>query len=183
MKRLILWSLALWLAPAAAHAAAEGALGIFVELANLALLLGVIVYFARKPVLAYLSDRRGEIQGNLEGAEKLLQEAEGKLAEWSQRANQLDAEVESIREAAHKAAQQERDAIVADAEATAERIRASAHGVVARELRAAKESLREEVANLATDLAGKILTEQVSDADRSRLVDEFIQKVEQEGTH
>lgn len=183
MKRLALLSSLLWLAPAAAHAAAEGGMGLFWEVTNLLLLAGVLVYFARKPVLAYLGDRRDEIQGNLEGAEKLLQEAESKLQEWSQRAGQLDTEVESIRAAAHKAAEQERDAIVADAEATASRIRTSAHAVVDRELRAARESLRGEVADLATELAGKILTDQVSDEDRMRLVDEFIQKVEHEGTH
>ncbi len=183
MKRVALSLAGLALVPSAAHAAAEGGMGLFWEVANLVLLVGVLVYFARKPVLAYLSDRRDEIQGNLEGSEKLLQQAESKLQEWTQRAAQLDTEVESIRAAAHKAAQQEREAIVADAEATAERIRASAGAVVDRELRAAKVSLRDEVADLATELAGKILTEQVDDEDRLRLVDEFIQKVEQGGTH
>ncbi|MBW2241012.1 MAG: F0F1 ATP synthase subunit B [Deltaproteobacteria bacterium] len=173
----------LCLAPTAAFAAGEGGMGMVWEVVNLALLVGVLVYFARKPVLAYLSGRRDEIQGNLKGAEKLLQQAEGKLQEWSERAGQLDTEAESIRAAARKAAQQERDDIVADAEATAERIRASAGSVVERELRAARESLREDVADLATELASKILTEQVNDEDRLRLVDEFITKVEHGETH
>lgn len=166
------------LAPTAAFAASEGGMGMVWEVVNLALLVGVLVYFARKPVLAYLSERRGGIQENLEGAEKLLQQAESKLQEWSERAAQLDTEVESIRAAAKRAAEQERDAIIADAEATAGRIRASAGSVVDRELRAAKESLREEVADLATALASKILTEKVNDEDRLRLVDEFITRVE-----
>lgn len=173
----------LWFAPSAAYASDEGGMAMVWEIANLALMVGVLVYFARKPVLTFLSERRNEIQGNLAGAEQLLEEAEGKLQEWSQRAAQLDAEVESIRAAAQKAAQQERDAIVADAQVTAERILASAGSVVERELRAARESLREEVADLATDLASKILIEKVNDQDRLRLVDEFIQKVDQEGTH
>ena len=183
MSRLAAALVSLWLAPAAAQAATEGGMTMVWEILNLALLIGVLVYFARKPVLTYLSERRDEIQGNLEGAEQLLQEAEGKLQEWSQRADQLDSEIESIRAAARKAAQQERDTIIAEARAIAERIRSSAGSVVDRELRAARESLREEVADLATGLASRILTEQVNDEDRLRLVDEFIHKVEQGGTH
>ncbi|MCP3983138.1 MAG: ATP synthase F0 subunit B [bacterium] len=166
------------LVPSAAFAAGEGGMGMVWEVVNLTLLVGVLVYFARKPVLTYLSERRDEIQSNLAGAEDLLDQAESKLHGWSERAAQLDSEIESIRAAAQKAAQQERNAIVADAEATAERIRASAGSVVDRELRAARESLRGEVADLATDLARKILTEKVNDEDRLRLVDEFITKVE-----
>lgn len=183
MSRLAAVLVSLWLAPGAAYAATEGGMTMVWEILNLALLVGVLVYFARKPVLTYLSERRDEIQGNLQGAEQLLQQAEGKLQEWSQRADRLGTEIEEIRAAARKAAQQERDTIVADAEATAERIRASAGSVVDRELRAARESLRGEVADLATDLARKILTEKINDEDRLRLVDEFIHTVEQGGTH
>ena len=168
--------------PTAAQAAADGT-GQVWEVANLALLIGVLFYFARKPVLSFLSERREEIQSNLASSEKLLSDAETRLEEWNQRAAQLESEVENIRESAARAADRERDTIIADAEETAGRIRASAGAVVDRELRAARESLREEVADLATELAGKILKEKVGDEDRGRLVDEFIDKIEQGETH
>lgn len=168
--------------PAAAQAAADG-MTQFWEVANLVLLIGVLVYFARKPVLTFLSERREEIQNNLLSSAKLLSDAETRLEEWNERAAQLESEIQDIRRSAQRSADRERDTIIADAEQTARRIRTSAGAVVERELRAARESLREEVADLATELAGKILKEKVGDGDRGRLVDEFIDKIEQGRTH
>lgn len=169
------------LLPATAHAA-DGATQMW-EAVNLLLLAAVLFFVARKPVLEYLSGRKETIQSNIESSEKLLGEAESKLSEWNQKAAQLDEEVAMIRAATKKAAETERDHIIADAQATAERIKTGASAVVDRELNVARESLRQEVASLATELAGSILAEKVNDGDRSRLVDEFIQKIEQGGSH
>ena len=154
----------------------------FWQVANTLLLLAVLIYFARKPVLTYLAGRRDTIAKNLDGAAQLLAEASLRLAEWNQKAASLDQEVASIRDATRRAAEAERDRILADARVTADRIRQSARAVAERELQQARESLRGEAADLAVELAAKILREQVNDGDRTRLVDEFIGRVEREGT-
>ena len=185
MTRLlpVLCALALPGAAWAATVGGESTADFLWELANLALLIGVIVYFARKPVQNYLAERRDAVRNNLETSEKLLKDAEERLREWSRRAAGLDAEVVSIREAARKAAEQEAAGIVADAEATATRIRANAHVAVESEVRRARDRLRAEAGELAVTLASELLRQQVTDADRDRLVDEFVSKVEQGGTH
>ncbi|MBM4384806.1 MAG: ATP synthase F0 subunit B [Deltaproteobacteria bacterium] len=181
MKKLAL-ALLLALAPLAGFAASEEhadhTKDLIFEWVNLLILGGVLVYFARKPVQDYLGSRRDTIAKNIATSEQLLRDAEAKLAEWNTKAARLDADIVEIIEATRKGAQVEKAAILADAEATASRIRQSASGVVERELRAARESLRKEAAELAVTLAGTILREQTTDADRSRLVDEFIAKVE-----
>jgi len=164
--------------PASASASVGVGSGFLFEVLNLVLLLGVLAFLTRKPISNYLADRRDTIRNNIETAEKLYQDAESRLAEWRQRAEGLDAEVESIREAARKSAEQEAAGILADAQATAERIRASAHSTVEGELRRARAALRDEAANLAIELAGGQLREQVTDADRDRLVDEFVTRIE-----
>jgi F-type H+-transporting ATPase subunit b len=176
-------ALALCLAPAPCFAASEGdhGGGLFWQVVNVALLLAVIVYFARKPVLGYLAGRRDAIAKKLESSAALLAESERRLAEWSRKAAQLDQEVASIRDATRRAAEAERDRMLADARASADRIQQSARAVAEREQRLAREALRREAADLAVELAAKILREQVNDADRTRLVDEFIGRVEQEG--
>jgi F-type H+-transporting ATPase subunit b len=168
--------------PAAAESGAEHGGGLFWQIANVLLLLGVLIYFARKPVLGYLAGRRDTIASNLESSAQLLAESERRLAEWTRKAAHLDEEAASIREATRRAAEAERDRILADARVTAERIRQSAGAVVERELRKAQETLRREAADLAVELAERILREQVNDADRQRLVDEFIGRIER-GTH
>jgi F-type H+-transporting ATPase subunit b len=165
-----------------AFAASEEGHGgsLFWQVLNVALLLGVLIYFARKPVLSYLAERRDTIAKNLESSAQLLAEAERRLAEWTEKAANLDREVTSIRDATRRAAEAERDRIIADAQVTAERIRRSAGAVVERELQQARDALRREAADLAVELAAKTLREQVNDADHTRLLDEFIGHVERE---
>lgn len=181
MRPLLAFAL-LWLAAGPAHAAedAHGG-GLFWQTVNVVLLVVVLIYFARKPVLAYLATRRDTIAKNLESAAQLLADSERRLAEWNQKAASLDQEASGIRDATRRAAEAERDRILADARATAERIRQSAAAVAERELGQAREALRREAADLAVELAAKILREQVNDGDRTRLVDEFIGRIEQEG--
>lgn len=148
------------------------------EVINLAILIAALVYFARKPVQSYLATRRDTIAKNIASSEQLLKDAERKLGEWNEKAARLDADVEAILESTRKSAETEKARILVDAEATAARIRQNATGVVERELRAARETLRKEAAELAVSLAGKLLREQVNAADRDRLADEFIAKIE-----
>jgi F0F1-type ATP synthase membrane subunit b/b' len=157
------------------------------EWLNVAILVVVLVYFTRKPVSEFLASRRDTIAKNIASSEQLLSDAERKLAEWNEKAARLDADVASILESTRKSAEVEKAAILADAEATASRIRQSASGIVARELSTARVALRKEAAELAVTLAGSLLREHTNDADRSRLVDEFIAKIESApgagGTH
>ena len=148
------------------------------EVINLAILIAVLVYFARKPVQAYLTTRRDAIAKNIASSEKLLKDAERKLGEWNAKAARLDADVAAILDSTRKSAETERATILADAETTAVRIRQGAASVVDRELRSAREKLREEAAELAVVLAGKLLRERVNAGDRDRLADEFIAKIE-----
>lgn len=156
--------------------------GLFWQVLNVALLLAVLIWFGRKPVLSYLAERRDTIAKNLDSSAQLLAEAERRLSEWTEKGANLDREVNEIRDATRRAAEAERDRILADAHATAERIRGSASAVIQRELQRAREELRREAADLAVELAAQTLREQVNDGDRTRLVDEFIGHVERTGS-
>ncbi len=145
---------------------------------NLLLLLAVIIYFARKPIRAFFGDRRIQIQDELRRAAELKAEAEVRYTDWQRRLTDLDAELETIRATARERAEAERERIVADAEAAAERIRSDAHAAVDQELRRARERLREEASELAIEIAAERLEEQLTDDDRSRLLDEFVQRIE-----
>jgi F-type H+-transporting ATPase subunit b len=178
--RSFLGALLLLLAASPAVASEEGGgLMAFVwEAGNLLLLLGVLVYLGRKPVLNYMSERRLRIQDNLASSERLLSEAEARLAEWNQKASKLDVEIEELRQMARERAEQEKAQILEDARVTAERIKRDAASGVDREVERAKQALRDEAADLSVELAGKLLQEQVTDGDRDRLVDEFVAEIE-----
>jgi F-type H+-transporting ATPase subunit b len=174
---------------ASAPAAASGGEGgdwlgdLFWPALNLALLLGALVYFGRRPIQELFAARQGRIRGELDGAARALADAESRYADWQRKLAALDAEMVRIREQARQRAESEREHILADASAAAERIRADASAAVDQELRRAREDLRREAAELAIEIAAETLRTRVTDADRSRLVDEFIETIERSGAN
>jgi F-type H+-transporting ATPase subunit b len=145
---------------------------------NLVLLLGVLVYFTRKPLSEFFAARRAGIQDELKAAADLRADAEARYAKWQRRLIDLESELASIRATARERAAAEREHILADATAAAERIRRDASAAVDQELRRARAQLRQEAANLAVELASETLKRQVSAADQDRLLDEFVQTIE-----
>ncbi len=145
---------------------------------NLLILLGVLFYFGRKPIVEFFASRRSSIQSELSEAADLLGQAEQRNSELQRRLVDLSSEVEEIRERATQRAEQEAERILADANAAAERIQRDAQAAVDQEVRRAQAKLREEAADLALELAARKLEESVGDADRERLLDEFITRIE-----
>ena len=165
-----------------AHAAEGGGSGLFFgQVGNLLLLLGVLFYLARKPLQNFFAERRGQIQEDLDDAAGLLEAAETRYAEWQSKLSEVQQEIETIDNEGRQRAEQEAEAILADARATAERIHRDAASAAAQELRRAQAQLRTEAAQLATQMAEQILKEQLADPDRERLIDEFIVRVEPGG--
>ena len=144
---------------------------------NLVILFAVLVYFARKPLRAYFDKRRSDIQDQLQAAADQLATAETSYAKWQRRMIDLETELDQIRATSRQRAEAERERIIGDARASAERIQREATTAVELELRRAREILREEAARLAIELAGERLAREVTDADRDRLIDEFIDLV------
>lgn len=145
---------------------------------NLVVILALLVYFGRKPIADYFASRRQGIQAQLAQAADLLAQAEHRNADLQRKLVDLHAELESIREASSRRAEEEAMRILAEARATADRIRRDAQAAVDQELRRAQAKLRDEAADLALELAARKLQTGVADADRERLVDEFITRVE-----
>ncbi len=162
----------------AAEEHASGLNSILLSAVNLAILIAVLVYFARKPLRAYFDKRRADIQGELRAAADQLATAESTYAKWQRRMIDLEAELEEIRTTSRQRAEAERERIIQSARATAERIQRDATAAVDLELRRAREILREEAAQLAIQLAGERLAREVTDTDRDRLIDEFIDRIE-----
>jgi F-type H+-transporting ATPase subunit b len=150
----------------------------FFPILNFVLLVAVIGYFAGKPIREFFNARRATIQDDLHTAAEFRREAEARYAKWQRKLVDLEAELDQIRATSRERAEAEREKIIADANAAAERIRTEATAAIEQELRRSREVLSEEAANLAVELAGNLLREHVTNADRDRLVTEFIERIE-----
>jgi F-type H+-transporting ATPase subunit b len=170
------------LLPRTAFAATGGTEGggwsFFWQVANLALLLGVLVWFGRTPVRQYFGERRHRVREDLERSERLLAEAETQLAAWRAKLARLDAEIGEAHEASRRLAEAECERILSEARASAERIRRDATTAVDQEMRRVRAALRAEASDLALEIAEGILREELGAADRERLVAEFVERIE-----
>jgi len=169
-------------APELASAASEGGEGghgslYFWQGVNLVALIAILVYVARKPLLAFFSERRETVEAGIEGARRELAAAEARLAECQARVDRLDQEIAEIQRVVREQAEAERDRLLAEARQTAERIRRDAAAAAEQEIRRAREALRGETVELAVKLAAELLAQQVNQDDRTRLLDDFVQRV------
>jgi len=181
LAHVVLAAASILLLAAPALAASEGGDPVkemIFQTINLILILGIIGYFARKPVITYFAERRDQIRGDLDSAAELLSEAETRNSELQRRLVDLQSEIEEIRESTRRRAEEDSERILAEANKAAERIQNDAAAAVSQELQRAQAALRAEAANLALEVAGEILREQVGEGDRDRLLDEFITRVE-----
>ncbi len=145
---------------------------------NFVLLLSILIFVARKPIRGLMAARRYTIQQNLEQSRTMLESAEAKFQEWTEKVERLDEIVLDMESAAAERAAKERSQILVQAEATANRIKADARTVIEQELLRARAELRTEAATLAIDLAAKLIESKISSADQERLIGEFISKLE-----
>lgn len=178
--RILVPALLVLLAPALALASDEAGAhesSLFWHVINLALVVGLIVYFARTPIRTYMAERRQNIEAGIETARRELSDAESRLVACNERMASLDGEIEEIRRSVRAQAETERERLLADARVAAERIRRDAQAAVEQESRRAREDLHNEAAEIAVRLAGDLLKRQVTDSDRARLVDEFVERV------
>ena len=126
-----------------------------------------------------LDARTEAIEGRLAEAERIQAEVAQKTADIAEAQENSRAEASAIREAARA----EGVAILAElkdqASADAAAITAKAHQQIEAERLAAIQSLRSEVGQLALDLAGRVIGEQVKDSkSSSAVVDRFLADIE-----
>jgi hypothetical protein len=67
------------------------------KIVNFAILLGTIVYFARKPLADYLASRRSQVRADLVAAEEMKKTATAQIAEMEAKLKALPAELDALK--------------------------------------------------------------------------------------
>jgi F-type H+-transporting ATPase subunit b len=147
------------------------------RLFNLALVIGVLVWMARKPLASFYANRTAGIREQLEEAQTARAEAEAKLAEVEGRMAQLDEELRQIKETAEREGQEEYRRLIAAAEADAEKIVERARQEIEGMTRTAHTVLKAHAAELAVRLAEERIRRDITDEDRVRLFERFVSRV------
>ncbi len=144
---------------------------------NLALVVGIVVWVARKPLASFFSSRTHSIQDQLSEAQKVRQEAETKLAEIEARMSRLDDELRALKEASEKEAQEEYQRLIGEAERDARKILDRARQEIDGMTRAAHLELKGHVAELSVQLAEEMIRRDITDEDRGRILARFVTRL------
>jgi F-type H+-transporting ATPase subunit b len=144
------------------------------------IVFGVLGKMLLPRITKTLAERTELIQGGLARAEKEQEEAKQVLEEYKQQLADARHEAARLREEAREQGAQIIAEMRQQAETEARRITESAQSQIESERQQALAALRAEVGTLATELAGRIVGESLTDeARQSRMVDRFLDELEQ----
>jgi F-type H+-transporting ATPase subunit b len=124
-----------------------------------------------------LDERRARIQGQLEEAEQIRNEAEELRRQYQQQLREARAQANEIVEQARADADRVREQKVKDADEEAQAIRQRARDDAEAERSRLVQQLRAQVAALSVDLAGRIVHRELDEEQHSTLVDEYIDQL------
>ncbi|MDR1077183.1 MAG: F0F1 ATP synthase subunit B [Propionibacteriaceae bacterium] len=152
------------------------------------LVLFVLIWLimAKKVVPSFertYQQRDDAIRGGIERAEQAQAAAEAALAKYNAQLAEAEQEASQIRDQARAASAQVQAEARLKAAAEADRVLAGARAQLEADRSHAMSELRGEIGGLATDLAGKILGEVLTEDERARrTVDRFIADLETTGS-
>ena len=139
----------------------------------------VVGKYALPRIYAMLDEREQSIQDGLHAADKAREEQARAAREREEILHQANAEAHDIRAHAREQAKQIVAKAAEDAQAESQRIIQAGKRQIEADRQAAQISLRTDVGLLATELAEKIVGEQLKDRDlTARVVDRFLDELE-----
>lgn len=147
------------------------------SIVNFGLLMLILFVLLRRSLPEFLSNRRAAVVEGMEEAKRVKEEAEAKYAEYSERIDNLDAELDRLREEMRRAGMDERDRIVADASKKAEKMRDEARFLIEQQMKQLREDLTREAIEAAIAAAEAALVKGTTPADQERLAKEYLASI------
>jgi F-type H+-transporting ATPase subunit b len=147
------------------------------RLVNFAIIAGVLVYFARKPIRDFFQNRSLEIAKAMQESKEARERAVAALAEMERKVKDLESETNRLIEDARARGEKDRQALIEEGKKMVSDIDAQVKQGVELEVQKAKNSLQAEASSLAVDLAEKSIKEKIGPKDHERIVKEYITKV------
>ena len=160
------------------HAAAEGSEGggivsMIAKFVNFAILAGVLVYFLKAPLSAYLATRTTQIRQELVTAAEMKATAAEQLSAIEQKMRALPGELESLKVRGAEDVKAERARMAQAAAAERERLIQQTRREIDSRLRLAKRELTAHAADLAVGIARRRIEQSITAEDQMRLVDRY----------
>jgi len=141
---------------------------------NLLILFGVIFYFSREPVSAFLGSRSKAIRKEIEEAHAARVEAEQKLKAMEAQMRELDSELDALKVQAQLEADQEKGRILEQAAEESKKIVAVSEREIEGLTRAARQNLRDYAIELSMQMAKEKIIAGMDSEAQGRVIDRFL---------
>ncbi|GEO66018.1 F0F1 ATP synthase subunit B [Levilactobacillus spicheri] len=139
------------------------------------LLMWLIKIFAWKPITKMMSDRADKISNDIDSAEKSRTDAAALVAKRQSALNASHAEAAEIVQTAKSNGQEQRDQIMAQAQADVQSLKTSAQKDIDQEREDALSHAKDDVASLSIEIASKIIQRELNADDQKALIDSYIE--------
>jgi len=149
------------------------------QLANLVLFFALLLYFVARPITEAFRKRQLDVEKRLAEARDRRAEAARFEASIKERMQRLESEVEEIRRQGLADGETARAELDTLAKGEAERIRKDSEEEIERRVAAAKAELRQEATVLMASAAEEILTREVTEEDRRRLLVDSVTRLKE----
>jgi len=145
---------------------------------NFTILVALLFYFLRKPAKEYFASRATLIRTRIQQAEELKSHAVKKYAEYEGRLKSIDRETQDLIANLKHDGELEKRRLLETAEKQSVQLRETQEKIIGQELRKAKEELKQEAINLASEMAEKLVRENMTPDDQNRLIGEYLERME-----
>ena len=149
-------------------------------LLNLFIQVMVIKKFLFKPIREILAKRKAMADAEIADATKAKEEAESLKSEYEASMKEARDKANDILATAQKSAAQQSEEIIKEANAQAVSIKSKAERDIEQERRKAVNEIKDEIGDMAMEIAGKVIERELNASDHEKLIDEFINKVGEE---
>ena len=150
------------------------------QLLNLFIQVMLIKKFLFKPIREILAKRKAMADAEIADATKAKEEAENLKSEYEASMKEARDKANDILATAQKSAAQQSEEIIKEANAQAISIKSKAERDIEQERRKAVNEIKDEIGDMAMEIAGKVIGREINSSDHEILIDEFINKVGEE---
>ena len=144
---------------------------------NFAILVWFLYWVAAKKIKEFFFERRQNIKANIEETTTEKEVTEKKFKEYSAKLDKATEEINNIFEMIKAQGLVEKEKIIEDAKIAAEKMKEDAQARMEQELKAARNQLRAEAAQLSVEMAEELLKKNITPEHHDCMVEDYLDKV------
>lgn len=154
--------------------------GMAFQAISILILFAALSYILFEPARKILEDRKARIAKDVASAKQDKEEAVEYKAEYEAKRKNIEKEADVILSEARKKALVKENEIIVSAKTEAAGIVAQAKKDAELEVKKAKDDIKQQIIDVATLMAGKIVTVSLDDEDQANLIQETLKEIGEE---